>query len=457
MIDKLREEFHGVLLLPGDDGYDEARSVFNGEIDHRPAVIARCGSARDVSAALASAQRDGFEVGVRGGGHGYAGAAVPEGGVMIDLSLLNDVVVDPVARRARCGGGTTLADLDAATQAHGLAVTGGTVSHTGVGGLTLGGGIGWLTGRCGLTADNLLSAEVVLADGRCVRASAAQHADLWWALRGGGGNFGIVTEFEFQLHEVGPLVQFGMVFWEQARSAAALRVARDVLLALTRDAGGMLVVLNAPPAPFVPEEHRFAPGVALMVAGFAGPQEHAAVLSSAREALTPLFEFATEMPYTDLQRLIDESAPWGIHAYSKALYLDDFSDAAVDVLAAHLPAKSSPMSLLPIFPLGGAFAEVAEDATAFGGRRTARFVVNMDAIAPDAAALAPDREWVRSLWSALSPFAASASSYVNFMAEFDEDRVRAAYGADKYRRLAAIKGEYDPGNVLHLNANIKPG
>ena len=457
MIEKLREEFHGTLLLPDDAGYDDARSVFNGGVDHHPALIGRCESPGDVSAALAYAQRAGLEVGVRGGGHGYWGAAVPEAGLMLDLSRLNQVTVDPAGLRARCGGGATQADVDAATHRHGLAVTGGTISHTGIGGLTLGGGMGWLTRKCGLTVDNLVSAQVVLADGRCVRASADEHPDLLWALKGGGGNFGVVTEFEFRLHPVGPLVHLGVFFWELERSANAFRAARDVVNGLGHDVGAMVVALNAPPAPFVPEQHHFTPGVALMLVGFGPAEAHAAVAESARRALPPLFEFVTEIPYPAVQQMLDESAPWGIHAYSKSLYMDDLSDEAIEVLAKLLPGKTSPMSLVPIFPLGGAFAEVPDDETAFGGPRSARFAVNLEAVAPDAQALSADREWVRSLWQALRPFASNSAGYVNFMAEDDDERVRTAYGAAKYERLAGIKAEYDPGNLFHRNANIKPG
>ena len=454
----MSEDFQGVLLRPGDEGYDAARSVWNGGIDRRPALIARCQSPADVAAALAHAQRTGLEIGVRGGGHNYGGAAVPEGGLMIDLSGLDQVSVDPATRRARCGGGATQAQLDTSAQAHGLAVTGGTISHTGVGGLTLGGGMGWLTRACGLAADNLVSAEVVLPDGRCVRAAAEEHPDLLWALKGGGGNFGVVTEFEFQLYPVGPMVHLGMLFWELDRAAAGLRAARDLVTGLPRNAGAMIVAMNAPPAPFIAEQHHFTLGVALMVVGFSSAEEHAALVAPARAALPPLFEFVTEIPYLALQQMLDESAPYGIvHAYNKSLYLDDLTDEAIDVVVERLPGKTSPMSLLPIFPLGGAFADVAEDATAFGGSRTARFVVNMDAIALDPATLAADREWVRALWEALRPLAAGSGSYVNFMTDYEEDRVRAAYGPAKYERLAAIKAQYDPGNVLHRNANIKPG
>jgi len=457
MIDTIFDGFQGTLLRPGDNGYDAARAIWNGAIDRHPALVARCQSPADVAAALAYAQHAGLEVGVRGGGHNYGGAAVPEDGLMIDLSGLAHVIVDPDRRRARCGGGATQAELDAATQEHGLAVTGGTISHTGIGGLTLGGGMGWLTRRCGLTIDNLVSAEVVLADGRCVRASAEEHPDLLWALKGGGGNFGVVANFEFRLHSIGPLVHLGMMFWELDRSAEGLRAARDVVDGLSRDAGAMIVAMNAPPAPFVPPQHHFAPGVALMVLGLASAQQHAAQLARARGALRPLFEFDTDLPYTAVQQMLDESAPYGVlHAYNKSIYLDDLCDDAIDVIASRLPAKTSPMSLLPIFPLGGAFSDVGDDDTAFGGRRTARYAVNMDAIAPDSAGLTADRAWVRSLWDALRPFASSSGSYVNFMTDYEQDRVRAAYGPAKYKRLARIKALYDPGNVFHRNANIKP-
>lgn len=445
------------LLRPGDDGYDAARQVWNAGIDRHPAVIARCGSPADVAAALAHAQRDGLEIGVRCGGHNYGGAAVPEGGLMIDLRGLDRVVVDPVTRRARCGGGADQARLDAAAQAHGLAVTGGTISHTGVGGLTLGGGMGWLTRAHGLAVDNLVAAEVVLPDGRCVHASADEHPDLLWALTGGGGNFGVVTEFEFQLHPVGPMVHLGMLFWGIEHAGAGLRIARDVANGLPRDAGAVVVAMNAPPAPFIPAEHHFALGVALFVAGFSSAQAHAALLAQARDAAPLLVDFATELPYCALQQMLDEGAPYGVaHAYNRALYLDDLTDAAVDVLVDRLPRKTSPMSLLPMFSLGGAFADVPDDATAFGGSRSARFAVNMDAIGPDADTMAADREWVQELWTALLPHAGGPGSYVNFMTDYEQDRVRAAYGPAKYDRLAALKARYDPGNVLHRNANIVP-
>jgi hypothetical protein len=444
----------GRVLLPDDPDFDRAALIWNGAIDRSPAVVARCSSADDVAAALRWAQECGFEVAVRGGGHGVSGAAVIEGGLTIDLSELTSVVVDPVARRARCGGGTTLAQLDAACQEHGLAVPAGTVSHTGVAGLTLGGGFGWLSPMAGLSIDNLISAEVVLVDGRVVRASAHECPDLFWALRGGGGNFGVVTEFEFQLHAVGPLVNVGMFFFGIDRAEEAIRLGRDVLTKLPRNAGGGMVGTNAPPAPFVPEEAHFAPGIAIVVIGFGTADEHAAMLTPLREA-GPLFELVTPMPYVALQQMLDDGAPWGVHGYAKGLYLDELTDEAVDVVAAGIRAKSSPMSQVLLFPLGGAFGDVPDEATAFGGRRSAKYAVVIEATVPDPRMFDHERQWARSTWEAVRPFAPDAGTYVNIMAEYEDDGVRASYGA-KYERLSLIKAVYDPRNVLRANANIKP-
>jgi FAD/FMN-containing dehydrogenase len=453
-----RDAFGGRVITAEDPEYNTARSVWNGDIDRYPAVVARCADASDATAAIGFARTSGLEISVRGGGHNFSGAAVADGALMIDLSLLRHVVVDPVARRVRCGGGTTGADLDAATQEHGLAVTMGTISHTGIAGLSLGGGFGWLTNLMGLSCDNLISAEVALADGRVVRAAEDSHPDLYWALRGGGGNFGVVTEFEFQLQPVGPLVHFALFFWELDRRADALRVARDALQGLPRDAGGLLAAgLAAPPEPFVPEQYHFAPGCAVIVAGFGSAEDHAALLTPIRAGLTPAFEFVTQLPYTALQQTLDASAPWGIHAYEKGLEIDEMPNGLIDTLVEYLPKKQSPLSFLPIFPLGGAYTDVAEDATAFGGSRTARWFVNVGATSPDPAVLAHDRVWVRELWQALSPYASNTGGYVNFMAEYESDRVRTSYGPTKYERLSKIKTSYDPDNVFHLNPNILPG
>jgi FAD/FMN-containing dehydrogenase len=297
---------------------------------------------------------------------------------MIDLSRMNDVTVDPAARRAVCGGGATWGDVDAATQAHGLATVGGFISHTGIGGLTLGGGLGWLSRKAGLSIDNLVAAEVVAADGRIVRASAGENADLFWALRGGGGNCGVVTSFEYRLHEVGPTVHLGLFFWGLDRGHEALRFSRGFVETAPADAGLSVMGLSAPPAPFVPELHHFAPGFALLLVGFGSADEHAAAAERVRAAMPPLFELVTPIPYTGLQRMFDESAFWGLHAYQKALSLDELTDGAIDVFVEHLARKQSPLSLVPVFVLDRAYAAVGDDETAFGGSRRACFVVNIE-------------------------------------------------------------------------------
>lgn len=455
-IGSLRSRFAGEVLLPGDPGYDAARSVWNGDIDRCPAVITRCSNAEDVAAAIEFARAHDLELSVRGGGHSAAGFAVCDGGLMVDLSGMRNVTVEPHARRVRCGGGATWADLDAATQEHGLAVPGGTISHTGVGGLTLGGGLGWLTRRAGLTCDNLLAAEVVTADGRIVTASADDEADLFWALRGGGGNFGVVTSFEYRLHEVNPLGHLGLFFWGLDRGVEALRFLREFVETLPDDMGAIIVALSAPPAPFVPEQYHLVPGYAVLVAGWGSADEHADVVSPIRAAVPPLFEFVTPIPYVGLQQMFDEAFAWGIHAYEKGIYLDELSDDAVNVFTEYVPQMTSPLSLVWMIPLGGAYRHAGEDDTAFGGSRQAKFALTIVAAAPSGDLLAADRPWVRSFWKALSVHASSAGSYVNFMAEHDDDRVRASYGPTKYDRLAALKAVYDPDNSFHHNANIRP-
>jgi FAD/FMN-containing dehydrogenase len=455
-LDSFRAAFAGTLILPDDAGYDAARSVWNGAIDRRPAGIARCSTAEQVAQALGVAREAGLDVSVRGGGHNFAGFAVADGGLMIDLSPMRKVTVDAQARRAVCGGGATWADVDAATQEHGLAVTGGFISHTGIGGLTLGGGIGWLTRLAGLSCDNLVGAEVVTADGRILHASASENPELHWALRGGGGNFGVVTSFEFALHPAGPMVNMGMFFWGLDEGDRALRFAREYTRTVPENNGVLIGGLNAPPAPFVPEQHHFAPGYALFVVGFGTPEEHAQVVAPIREAVPPLFEFVTPIPYVMLQSMMDEGNPWGIHAYEKALHLEEITDAAIAVITEHLPRKGSPLSFLPIFLVDGAYARAGDDATAFSGRRSTRWVVNIAAVCPDPSQLGAERDWVRAFWEALRPHAQGAGSYVNFMSEYEEDRVRAAYGAEKYARLQALKRRYDPANVLRGNQNVVP-
>jgi hypothetical protein len=455
-VDVLRKGVAGEVLVAGQIGYDEARTVWNGGIDRRPAVIVRATNAADVSAAIGFARSRGLEIAVRGGAHSTAGASVVDDGLMIDLSLMNTTEVDPVSRRARVGGGATLAQRDTATQEHGLAAPAGIVGHTGVGGLTLTGGMGWLTRKHGLALDNVVSVEIVTADGAVRRASQEENADLFWAVRGGGGNFGVVTEFEFALHPVGPMVALGLQFWPLSQGPEFLRLARDVATSLPDEINIIIGAINAPPAPFVPPELQGTPGYALIVTGFGEPAEHEQVLARIRSALPPLVDFATPIPYAQLQQMFDEGNHFGLHAYDKATYLETLSDDALDVIAEHVARKSSPESALFVYRLDGAFAQVEDDATAFGGRRTPCFALFLLAIGEDAAQCEPDVAWVRDLWAALQPHAMGSGSYLNGESEFTEDRIRASYGAAKYDRLVEIKGRYDPDNVFRRNANIPP-
>jgi FAD/FMN-containing dehydrogenase len=455
-LDRLRSGFSGRVITTADGDYDQARSVWNGAIDARPAVIARCAGPGDVAAAVRFAQDADLEISVRGGAHSFAGASVGDGGLTIDLSGISQVRVDPDARTARAGGGATQAQLDAAAQAHGLATPGGTVSHTGIGGLTLGGGFGWLTGQFGLSCDNLLSAQVVTAAGQVLRASAEQHPDLFWALRGGGGNFGVVTEFEFALHPVGPLAQLGVFFWDAGDGEAALALIQQVTADLPARMGSVFFAGNAPPAPFVPQQHHFRPGFGLLVAAFGADAGHARLAGQIRSALPPLVEFITPIPYTGLQQILDDAAPWGILAYQKALYLDALSTEVAGVIAAQMARKQSPMSQLLAVPLGGAYCQVPDQATAFGGTRAPCVIVTAAAFAPEPGLLAAERDWARELWQDLLPYSQGPGGYVNLMADYDADRVKASYGPAKYQRLAQIKAAYDPRNVFHRNPNISP-
>ena len=456
-IGQLRAVMEGPVIEPGDPGFDDGRRVWNAGIDRRPAVIARCASAADVAAAVTYAREHGREVSVRGGAHNPAGTAVCDGGLMIDLSLLNHVAVDPGARRATVGGGALLGDVDAAAQAHGLAVPAGLVSHTGVGGLTLGGGMGWLTRKFGLSIDNLVAAEVVTADGQVRRASAGEHPDLFWAIRGGGGNYGVVTSFEFALHEVDPIVQFGLFFWPLDQGAQALRLVREITRAMPPEINAVAGAVNAPPAPFVPPEHHFAPGYVLLLTGFGSGPEHAQLVTRIRESLPPLFDLVTPMPYVELQKLLDEANAWGFHGYEKGTYLEELSDPVIDVITEQIPRKNSPMSALFLYRLDGAYCQADDDETAFSGGRSPRYGVFIVGLAPDPGLLDADRGWVRGFWEALRPHAiGSGDGYINGITDFSDDRVRQSYGPAKYERLASIKAQYDPGNLFHLNANIRP-
>jgi hypothetical protein len=457
-LESFRSGFAGRIVTAEDPDYDGIRAecVWNGDIDRRPWVIARAASVDDVSSSILFARASGRELAVRGGGHNFSGACIADDAVMIDLGALCDISVDTAVKRAVCGGGTRWAQHDAATQEHGLATPGGFNSHTGVAGLTLGGGLGWLSRRAGLSCDNLLSVELVTAEGAVVRASGDENPDLFWGVRGGGGNFGVVTSFEFQLHDVGPVVPLALSFWDLDRGPDAFRATRDQVPSIPGDVAIFMAALNAPPAPFVPEQYQGAPGYAVILVGYGSADVHSSAVAALRAAAPPAFAFDTPIPHTALQQMFDESAPWGIRAYEKAVYLDELTDPVIDVIAQHVPNKQSPMSIMPMFVLGGRYAEPADQDTAFGGSRQTRYALNIGAVAPTPELLDADRVWVREFWADLVPHAPSVGSYVNFMSEFEEDRIRASYGPAKYDRLSRIKREYDPDNVFHLNANIQP-
>ncbi len=448
----LRSVLRGELVEPHDQAYDEARRVWNAAIDRRPRAVAYCTDEEDVQAAVRFAGAHGLEVAVRCGAHSMSGASVVDDGLVIDLRGINAVSVDPDAKRARVGAGALLSDLDAATQQHGLAVPVGLVSHTGVGGLTLGGGMGWLTRKYGMAIDNLVSARCVTAAGDLVTASETENPDLIWALRGGGGNFAIVTQFEFDLHEAGPMIHFGYLFWDVEHGAAALKHGRTVIGSLPPDVNVVVGGLSAAPAPFVPEELHGRPGFGMVVIGFGSAEEHAAVIEQATSAVEPLVSFASPMPYVALQQMLDEANGWGFHYYDRGCYCDELSDEVIDTLVEHYPRKTSPMSIALFYRLDGAYSAVAEDATAFSGGRSPRYALFMIGGCPVPEMFEAERAWVRSMADALSPYAARDGSYVNGSTDFDE--VSAAYGAAKFARLVELKAKYDPTDLLHGNARL---
>lgn len=455
-IEQLRASVAGQVAAPGEPGYADAVAVWNGSIERRPSLVVRCGRTDDVVAALRHARANHLEVSVRGGGHSFAGHSVTDGGLMIDLTPMKTVTVDAATRRARAGGGITWGELDAATQEHGLAVPGGMISHTGIAGLTLGGGIGWLCTLAGLTCDNLVGAELVTASGEVMQVTADSEPDVLWALKGGGGNFGVVTTFEYQLHRVGPLVNFGFFFWRADRGREVLRHVREVVASLPADTAAFIAGTNAPNAPFVPTEFRDRPGWVFALVGLGDAPAHTALLEPTRAAVPPDCELIEQVPYAVLQGMFDHTAPWGALAYEKAVHLNELTDEAIDVIVAHQPGKTAKLSFTPILVASGAYHDVPESESAFSGSRQTRYVINVTAVCETREEFEADRAWVRDYWTALTPHAGGLGSYVNFMSESDDDRVRAAYGADKYARLAALKRRLDPDNVFHLNANIKP-
>jgi FAD/FMN-containing dehydrogenase len=445
--------FAGRLIGPDDPGYDEARDVFNGMIDRRPALIASCAGPADVAAALAIARDNDLEVTIRGGGHAPSGTAVADGALMIDCSLMKHVDVDPDRRTARVGAGVNWGELDAATQRHGLAVTGGRVSNTGVAGLTLGSASGWLERAFGLTVDSLLSCRLVTADGREVRAAEDENPELFFALRGGGGNFGVVTEFEFALKPLGPLVVGGLVLHRFEHAEEVLRAYRDFMDTAPDEICGGAVLVHAPPAPFVPPDFVGKPAVGFVVLHAGAVEDGLEALTPLRRIGTPVVDVVGEMPYVAVQRMIDEGNPWGARVYFKAAFMEALTDGAIHDLVQLLPAAPSPLTALVLQPMGGAFTRVDDDATALGHRSTTRWIWHALNEWMDPADDDPNLEFARLVAAALKPHSMEAShpNYVD-----DPVRVRGFYSERTWERLVAAKREWDPGNVFHHNQNIVP-
>jgi FAD/FMN-containing dehydrogenase len=444
-IERLRAELRGELLLPGDPGYDQARTIWNGMIDRRPGLIVRCAGVADVLAAVRLARAHDLLVAIRGGGHNVAGNAVCEDGLMIDLSRMRSVRVDPKARTAHAEGGATWADFDAETQAFGLATTGGLISSTGIAGLTLGGGIGWLMGSYGLACDNLRSLDLVTAEAELITASASENPELFWGLKGGGGNFGIVTAFEFQLHPVGPLFA-GVLFHLVARAREALTHFRDFLREAPHELGAVAGLSTSPAG-------EPAAVVALVYNG--PPEEGARVVQPLRDFGPPMLDTMGPMPYRAVQRLLDAGSPPGRRNYWKSSFLNELPDAAIATLVERVAEAKSPRCKLLIECLGGAVARVGRNEAAFDHRHLP-FNLLVEAAWEDRAADRDNIAWARAAWEAMQPHAADGV-YMNYLeAEGGLDRLRAAYGTEKYQRLAALKARYDPENRFRMNQNVRP-
>ncbi|WP_435971795.1 FAD-binding oxidoreductase [Streptomyces sp. Qhu_M48] len=450
--DQLRERVRGTVVTADDDAFDEARAVHNAMIDRRPAVVVRCVNAGDVIAAVDFARENGLDLAVRGGGHSVPGFGTCDDGVVADLSGMRGVRVDPQRRTARAEGGATWGDFNAATYPFGLATTGGIISTTGVGGLTLGGGIGYLARGAGLSCDNLISADVVTADGRLLVASEEENADLFWALRGGGGNFGAVTSFEYRLSPVKDIYGGPMLF-ELEDAATVVRSFADYIADAPEELGGFPAFQIAPPLPFIPED-RHGDTFVLVVACWTGP------LDEGERALQPFHDFAPvvaehvgPMPYPALNSAFDALVPPGLQHYWKANFVTELTDAAIEAHVEHAAGLPAVNSTVHIYPIDGACHRVAPEATAFA-YRDASFATVIAGMWPDPSANEANIAWVRDYYAATAPHS-EEGGYVNFMSDDDQSRTRANYGAN-YDRLVEVKRAYDPGNLFHLNQNIQP-
>jgi len=450
----LASAFRGELIRPGDDRYESARRVWNGMIDKRPALVARCTGVTDVVTAVDFAREAGLLVAVRGGGHNVAGDAVCDDGIVIDLSRLKGVHVDPAGRTARVQPGVTWGEFDRETQLFGLATTGGEVSTTGIAGLTLGGGFGWLARKYATSCDNLLSVDIVTAAGEAVRASATENPELFWGLRGGGGNFGVVTSFEYQLHPVGPEVLAGPIFYPFERAGEVLRSFGDCLMQAPDELSALAGIFAAPPEPFLPPEVHGKLVVAVKVCYAGDLSEAARMVRPLRSLSEPLADLVGPMPYTAFQASGDAGVPPGLCNYWKSRYLNQLTDEAVDTVVAHAAQITSPLSVIAIERLGGAVSRIGEDETAFG-HRDAAFDFRTLSLWADAHESDTHIAWTREFWTAMQPFS-TGGVYVNNLGKEGEDRVKAAYPQAKYERLVALKDRYDTENLFRVNQNIRP-
>ena len=452
-LEHLRGQFRGALLRPGEEGYDETRRIWNGGIDRYPALIARCAGADDVATAVRFARERDLLISVRGGGHAVAGHAVCDGGIMIDLSLMKAIRVDPAARTARAAGGVLWGELDRATQSFALATTGGVISHTGIGGLTLGGGLGHLMRKHGLTVDNLLSVDLVTANAERMHVDAESEPELFWGVRGGGGNFGIVTSFEYQLHPVGPLVLGGPIVWPLADTPMVLRFVRDYASEAPDELGITMGAMLAPPMPILPTDRYGTPVLTMLLVWVGDPAAAEQAIAPLKAIGSPITELVRPTPYVALQSMLDNGSPHGRHYYWKSHRIPGLADAIIDEIVGRVTAITSPFSQIAMFTMSGAVSRVDPAATAVGEREIG-FEVNIAAAWP-----ASDAEsqrhvaWVREGWEAMRPF--STGVYANFLSDEGASGVEAAYGG-RLQRLTALKDRYDPTNVFRLNANIPP-
>jgi len=452
-IGALRRLLRGQIILPADAAYDEARTIWNAMIDKRPALIARCVSTADVAHAVDFARTHGLPLAVRGGGHNIAGSALCDGGLVIDLSGMKSVAVDTAARRVSVEGGALLADLDAATQAHGLAVPVGINSTTGVAGLTLGGGVGWLSRKCGMTIDMLEAAEVVTAAGEVVRASADEHPDLFWALRGGGGNFGVVTRFEFRAHPVGPNVLSGLVVYPIAEAKVVLRRFRDFIAQAPDELTIWVVMRKAPPLPFLPEAMHGKEVLVLAICYAGDPAEGEKLIAPVRTFGTPAGEHVGVQPFAAWQQAFDPLLGGGARNYWKSHTFRSLDDGLCDAVVDAARTLPSPHCEIFLGALGGAASRQAPDATAYA-HRDSLFMMNVHGRWETAAEDERGIRWSREVFNATAPYA-NGGVYVNFMTADEAARVSNAYGLN-YARLAAVKRQYDPANLFRVNQNIKP-